>query len=196
MNAADNAVETLVARARTGDTAAFAALIGRFERTALAVAYAKLGDAAAAGDVVQEAFLKAWQNLASLANAASFPGWLAQIVRNLAMDQHRRRRETSALDSAGEVAANGPEPSAELAGQETARAVNAALRQLDATTREIVVLRYFDNLASREIAARVGLSPAAVDMRLSRARQELRSFLDPLGIAGDDTASPANRGEP
>ena len=53
----------LVLQARCGDTNAFAALIGLYERTALAVAYATLGDASSAGDVAQEAFFRAWQRL-------------------------------------------------------------------------------------------------------------------------------------
>jgi RNA polymerase sigma-70 factor (ECF subfamily) len=182
--AADNV--GLVERARKGDAAAFAALIARHERACLAIAYAKLRNPDAAGDVVQEAFLKAWQGIKTLGNAASFGAWLGQIVRNLATDLQRTKLRRGQVESLGtpadglaaDLAADeSGNPTAIAAGHETARLIEEALSKLDETTREIVTLRYFDGLASREIGAMVGMSPAAVDMRLSRARQELRAML-------------------
>lgn len=180
-------LESLVQRAQRGDAAAFAALIGRYERTALAIAYARLGDAEAAGDAVQEALLKAWQSLRTLDEPARFAGWLAQIVRNMATD-HQRRRQRQRADAGSVEPASLDTPPAELARQERRAAIDAALAALDEVARQIVTLRYFDNLPSREIAALVGLSPAAVDMRLSRARAELRTILDP------STDAPASGG--
>src|SRR5438046_10738641 len=84
------AVVDLVSRARRGDGASFAELIRRHERLALGVAYGVLHDAQLAGDVVQEAFLKAWRRLADLAQAASFAPWLCGIVRNLSRSEERR----------------------------------------------------------------------------------------------------------
>lgn len=166
----------LVKRAMAGDAGAFAGLIARHERACLAIAYAKLRDADAAGDVVQEGFLKAWRNLGSLGSPASFSGWLAQIVRNLASDLLRTKQRRG-TETVVEVADETNDPAEMAAESERARQIDAALAKLDETTREIVTLRYFDGLPSKEIAAVVGMSPAAVDMRLSRARQELREML-------------------
>ena len=58
--------------------------------------------------------------------------------------------------------------------------IAAALQQLDDLSRSAIVLRYYENLSSREIGQLIGLSPAAVDMRLMRARQQLKELL------GDD----------
>ena len=193
-DAAENV--SLVERARAGDASAFAALIARYERACLAIAYAKLRNPDAAGDIVQEAFLKAWQGIRNLGNAASFGAWLGQIVRNLATDQQRmklRRGTADGLSAEVELAAavatgDGSDPTEAVSGRETVGAVEAALGELDETTREIVTLRYFDGLPSREIGVIVGMSPAAVDMRLSRARQELRAklehVLDPFVASG------------
>jgi RNA polymerase sigma-70 factor, ECF subfamily len=184
---ADEAAENLrlVERARKGDASAFAALIARHERACLAIAYAKLRNPDVAGDVVQEAFLKAWQGIKTLGNAASFGAWLGQIVRNLATDLQRtklRRGQVESLGNSEGLAADlaadeSGNPTVIAAGHETARLIEAALGKLDEKSREIVTLRYFDGLASREIGAMIGMSPAAVDMRLSRARQELREML-------------------
>lgn len=171
--------EEQVARARGGDTGAFADLIRQHERTALAIAYASLGDAAAAGDVAQEAFLRAWQRLHELKEPARFSAWLARIVRNLAADQTRKRSfqqlaDDQQIQDAGTASAD---PAARLDRQELSDGIDAALATLDEVTRLAVVLRYYDGLPSKQIGELLELSPAAVDMRLSRARVELRERL-------------------
>jgi RNA polymerase sigma-70 factor (ECF subfamily) len=178
----DPEVQELVTRARQQDADAFAALIERYERSALAVAYAHLHDAHRAGDAVQEAFLRAWQELPRLQDPRRFGGWLLQIVRNAAIDLRRRIRPT--VPEFPELAAPGPSPARGSEQAETAATVQAALASLDEVTRTVVALRYYDGLSSREIGEALELSPAAVDMRLSRARSQLRTLLSPL--AGEE----------
>jgi RNA polymerase sigma factor (sigma-70 family) len=171
--------QELVLQARGGDPAAFASLIGLYERTALAVAYATVGDASSAGDVAQEAFLRAWQRLGELKEPARFGAWLTRIVRNLAADQIRRR-PFQQLESAEALEAIEPcraDPTADLDKAEVRGRIDEALATLDETTRTAVVLRYYDGLPSKRIGEMLNLSPAAVDMRLSRARAELREKL-------------------
>jgi len=184
----ERSLEELVTQARSGDAEAFAELIRRHERTALAIAYSSLGDAAAAGDVAQDAFLRAWQRLGELKEPARFSAWLARIVRNLAADQTRRRgwqtlASAEHLDDlaggAGSAApaSAGADPSADLDRDETRQRIDEALQTLDEVTRSAVVLRYYDGLPSKRIGELLDLSAAAVDMRLSRARSELRDKL-------------------
>jgi RNA polymerase sigma factor (sigma-70 family) len=174
----------LVARARIGDEAAFAELVRRFERTALAIAYAVVGESSTAGDVTQEAFLRAWQRLGELTDPARFGAWLARIVRNLATDHVRRRRSRElSHDQIGEVGtSDGPrlvvdDPLEQLNRAELRQRINGTLAELDELSRSAVVLRYFEGLASKEIGELLDLSAAAVDMRLSRARAELKKKL-------------------
>ena len=173
------AVVDLVSRARRGDGSAFEELIRRHERLALGVAYGVLHDAQLAGDVVQEAFLKAWRRLDDLAQAASFASWLCGIVRNLCVDQRRRRRVAvcGIEEARGEADCKAREPADEMGRREQGERIAAALESLDATTRSAVVLRYYENLSSREIGELLGLSSAAVDMRLMRGRQALKEKL-------------------
>jgi len=162
----------LVRRAqRAGETTeAFAALVEQFEKTALAVAYAACGDANQAADVVQEAFLRAWQRLRELQHERKFGPWLCTIVRNIATDSRRRRRATRDVqDVADETSA--------VEKFDQSDQIAWALRRLDELSRTIVVLRYYEDLSSIEIAELVGSTPAAVDMRLSRARRTLRDVL-------------------
>ncbi len=177
-------VQELVSRARNraaGDSDAadaFAALIERYERAALAVAHALLHDPDRAGDAVQDAFLRAWQELPKLQDAARFGGWLMQIVRNAAIDQRRRVKPTAS--EFPDLAAAVPDPSAATADRERDAQVKAALETLDETTRTAVMLRYYEGHSAKEIAELLDMSPPAVDMRLSRGRALLREKLADL----------------
>jgi RNA polymerase sigma factor (sigma-70 family) len=168
----DESSEDLVVRARNGDRTAFGALVRRFERMALAVAHAVVGNGAAAGDVAQEAFLRAWRRMGQLDKPETFGSWLAAIVRNIALDHCRRKRlEPGGLRIAGREA---HDPAAQMEAREQSRLVNAALAELDEVTRTAVTLRYFDGKSSKEIGELLGLSAAAVDMRISRGRAALK----------------------
>lgn len=169
----------LVLQAKRGDASAFAELIRRFERTALSVAYGCVSDASTAGDVTQEAFLRAWQRLGELKEPDRFGAWLTRIVRNLAAD-HIRRRPFQQVESMQVLEGLEPsriDPTADLDRAEMRHRIDEALHSLDDTTRCAVVMRYYDGLPSKRIGELLGLSPAAVDMRLSRARAELRDKL-------------------
>jgi RNA polymerase sigma-70 factor (ECF subfamily) len=179
-----DSTEALVLRAREKDADAFAKLIGRYERTALAVGYSVLGNGENASDVVQEAFLRAWQRMGELKEPARFATWICGIVRNLAIDQCRRdKHRTLAIDFGGANALAAcdqrcsPDPLHELSSREQQQIITKALDSLDEISRPIVVLRYYEGLSSKEIGQILNLSPQAVDMRLSRARQQLREML-------------------
>jgi RNA polymerase sigma factor (sigma-70 family) len=166
-------------QAKRGDAAAFAQLIGRYERTALAIAYGQLGCASSAGDVAQEAFLRAWQRLDELKEPARFGAWLTRIVRNLAAD-HIRRRPFQQVDNMEVLDGIEPvrlDPTADMDRAEMRSRIDEALDALDETTRSAVVLRYYEGMPSKRIGELLELSPAAVDMRLSRARAILREKL-------------------
>ena len=169
----------LVLQARGGDTTAFAELIRRYERTALSVAYGCVGDASTAGDVAQEAFLRAWRRLGELKEPDRFGAWLTRIVRNLAADHIRRRpfQQVENMEVLEGIEPSRSDPTADLDRAEMKHRIDQALHSLDETTRSAVVLRYYDGLPSKRIGELLGLSPAAVDMRLSRGRAELREKL-------------------
>jgi len=174
----DETIPELVRRAQRGDAAAFSRLIRRYERTALAVAYSQTGDGDLAGEAVQEAFLRAWQRIRSLKDPACFGPWLVQIVQRCAVDQRRQMERRRDADVPAEVAEQAADPVAELRQRELRERISAALAELDETSRTAVALRYYEGLSSREIGQLLELSPAAIDMRLSRARQQLREILE------------------
>jgi RNA polymerase sigma factor (sigma-70 family) len=180
----DGSPRQLVERARRGDEQAFSRLVALHQRSALAIAYAVLGDATAAGDVMQEAFVRAWQKLGDLEDPDRFGAWLGRIARNLAHDYVRRQpRDVVQLENQQPYLRLTSDPASQIDRSETRRTINAALAELDETTREAIALRYYENMSSKQIAEVLDLTPAAVDMRLSRGRAELRKKLASLVVA-------------
>ena len=116
-------------------------------------------------------------------------------MRNLAIDHLRRSRneprtgaaDAAALDVGRDARHPGqgycPDPADELARRERHDAIAAALQSLDDVSRSAVVLRYYDGLSSKQIGDLLDLAPAAVDMRLTRARRALRDRLGPAEVA-------------
>ena len=111
--------ETAVAAVRLGDTERYRELVERHQRSVYAVAWSRLGDAALAEDVTQEAFIRAYRRLWLLGDGTKFSGWVNTIARHVAINlglRHRReldKRERWALESVAEAAAVSPD---ELAG--------------------------------------------------------------------------------
>jgi RNA polymerase sigma factor (sigma-70 family) len=143
-----------------------------------------LSNSDAAADVVQESFLRAWQRVNELKEPARFGTWLCGIARNLAIDFGRRNKnlklagDSIAVESSALIDDRyGADPLDELSRKERHAMVARALQSLDDTMRPAVMLRYYDGLSSRDIGQLLELSPAAVDMRLSRARQQLKGLL-------------------
>lgn len=167
----------LVQRAASGDRDAFARLIGMHERQALAVAFATVGCAATAADVVQDAMLRAWQRLAELDEPQRFAPWLCRIVRNLAVDAIRRKPRADLVDAEQLSAVPATGGGDAIEQTELRQRINDSLAGLDDLTRLAVTLRYYEGLSSKQIGDLVELSPAAIDMRLSRARGVLREKL-------------------
>lgn len=186
----------LVERARRKDASAFAVLIRLYERVALSVAFGVLGDSAGAGDVVQEAFVRAWERLADLREPERFGTWLCGIVRNLAVDAVRRRKPTESIDASASPEADRwtHNPLDEIGRRERQAKVGAAIASLDEVSRPVVVLRYYEGLASKEIADLLEITPAAVDMRLSRARKQLKVLLGDWADEGNRTQTGSSRG--
>jgi RNA polymerase sigma factor (sigma-70 family) len=139
------------------------------------VAYAVLRDRARSEEVAQEAFLIAWQKMPALAEPPVLPGWLCGIARNLATNAARRRKE-SAMET--EPAAT-TTPLDDVLGREADAIARGALARLSDADREVVVLYYRNDSTLDEVAAVIGVSPAAVRKRLERARTRLR---DAVGV--------------
>ena len=151
--------------AATGDRAALGELYERYARMVHGILLSRV-PFADAEDLTHEVFLSAFGKLASLRTPEAFPGWLASIARNRAVEFHRSSR---ALDTAGR------EPAAR--DEHDGAFVMEAIRSLPEAYRETLVLRLVEGMSGPEIAAQTGLTPASVRVNLSRGMKMLRERL-------------------
>jgi RNA polymerase sigma-70 factor (ECF subfamily) len=160
----------LVARCLQGDTTAFETLVERYHRVLYTVAYRMLGNAEDARDATQEAFVKAYERLASFNPELRFFSWIYRIVTNECLNEIRARRVQVPVPPDLEAAGG---PALEFETGERRRRVQAALLTLTPEHREVVVLRHFAGLSYGEMALALGIPAKTVKSRLYSARQAL-----------------------
>ena len=172
----------LVARAKRGDHDAYESLLREHETLAFRVAYAIVGTAADAEEVVQDAFVKAYNALGRFRHGSQFRPWLLRIVANEARNRRRALgRRGHLLQRAADDAASGDparSPEAEVVDAERRHELFAAVARLKENDRVAVVARYFLGLTDDETAAALGVRRGAVKMRVFRALERLRAELE------------------
>jgi len=171
----------LLRKAKGGNLFAFEEIVRRYQRRAYAVAVRIVRRHDVADDVVQEAFLRAWQSLPSFDLARPFGPWIARISANLAINHVRspQAREQELPDGHGERPAPGGDPLHGVLEGEAQRVLEEALRSLPDEQRAVFVLRAAEELSYREIAEALGLQVGTVMSRLHRAREKLAVALGP-----------------
>jgi RNA polymerase sigma-70 factor (ECF subfamily) len=128
-------------------------------------------------DLVQETFLAAWTSRGRFRGQCKMSTWLARIAVNKCRSHHRWRRVRKLVRlTPGDATSNVAELGSNEA-QEDGEEVRSAVRRLPVKYREAVVLRYFEDTPIDEMAEVLNLSRAAVEKRLSRARQRLKEML-------------------
>ena len=188
IDARTRADEADVARARAGDTAAFAALVRRHQDRVFGFILRMLDARDEAMELTQDVFVKAWQALPGWRPEARFSTWLLQIARNAALDQLRRRRliQFAPLDDGMDVADTAPGPEARYASRQRQALLENALQQIAAEHREILLLREVEDLSYGELAAVLGIAEGTVKSRLARARAALLEHFRPHAGVNND----------
>lgn len=177
--------EQLVAEAQRGSIDAFNRLVRLHERQVYNVALRMVSQADAAEDVTQDTFLLAYRSLHQF-RGGLFRAWLLRIATNRCYDELRRRQRRPA-DSFEELAfeprpqwttlSRSEEPQEQAERLELARALQAALGQLQDDQRIVVILSDVQGYSYHEIAAITNVSLGTVKSRLSRGRGRLRDIL-------------------
>jgi RNA polymerase sigma-70 factor (ECF subfamily) len=169
----------LVLRCQTGDGAAFAELVERYQPRLRYYLRKMLAGTGAADDVYQEVWCDVFRALPRLANPGAFRAWLYRIARDRALRLLRRRRPPHRPLDEAEVAANGAADE-EFTAEDVVR-VHAALDELAPEHREAVVLRYVEGMSYEEIARVAGCQLGTVRSRLHYAKRALRRALERTG---------------
>ncbi len=133
------------------------------------LAYQKLGDHSASEDIVQDSFLRLAQyRQGSIGNVG---GLLHRIASNLIIDRvrFRKRKGEEALPEGGDIPGDDPSQETVLIDRERMEQVSAILERMPPMRREVFIMRRLHGMSSKEVAAALSISPAAVDTHVARA---------------------------
>lgn len=177
--------EEVVQRVLTGETELFEIIMRRYNQRLYRVARAVLRNDDDAEDVMQDAYVRAYEHLYQFAGKAAFATWLTRIALHEALARKKRRGRTDELDALQEVKgdsmpmlkSSSPGPEEETAQNQMRHLLEDAIQSLPESYRVVVVLREVEELDVAETAATLGVSEAVVKTRLHRAHAMLRRDL-------------------
>ena len=167
----------VVLRCQAGDEQAFASLLETFGERTLRYLRGLVGDDA--DDVQQEVWLTVYRSVSALSNPGAFRTWLFQTTRHRALDYLRRRKRERELleDVASEISVAEAAESEASFGALDETSLERALMAIPPPQREVVLLRYRDDLSYQEIAMIVGIPLGTVRTRLHHAKRRLEELL-------------------
>ncbi len=176
----------LVARAKTGDAAAFDELVRKYRARVYSLALHLTGEASDADDITQDAFLKAYHKLPEFEGRSEFFTWIYRITLHGALNakRDRKRRRTVPLDDPRLVAAlavdshGDPERAVQL--RDRYRALLEAFDQLSTLLQTTVVLTTLQGLSYREAAVVLDTNEGTIAWRIHEARRKMQMYLDRL----------------
>ena len=191
--------DALLKAFRSGDAAAFDALIGLYSAKLYKVAYALLGSRQDAEEVVQDTFLRAYRALRTFRGESSLETWLHRIALNLARNKYQWNHRRGSGLNVSLTASDGPdgesgteieqdvpdcrmEPDLVLEQNEIGTNIMKALNRLPDNLRETMLLRHVNDMPYEQIAQRLDCKVGTVKSRLSRGREMLRDYLAAAGI--------------
>jgi len=164
--------QLLVVRAQTGDEAAFAEIIARYQPRLAYFVRRLVGEVHAADDVLQNVWLQAYTRLGQLRDARALSVWLYRIARNAVRAALRRARGWEELTAEPPAPNDGIEPG-EFSAADAER-IHTALGRLHPEHRAVLVLRFVENMSYEQIADVVGCPVGTVRSRIHYAKQALR----------------------
>ena len=177
-----------IARLRKGDPDAITEVIGRYQHRLYRFLVRMVGDPATAEDLFQQTWIRLMEKIGSYDARRNFEAWLFAIARNLAIDHLRRRRAISLdeLDDSGQapmerLVAYDRDVLSQLLDFERGALLAAALRELPAIHREVLTLRFEEEMKLEQIAEVAGVPLATVKSRLHRALENLRTRIESVG---------------
>ncbi len=176
--------EEVVARVLAGETPLFEVLMRRYNQRLYRMSRMILRDDAEAEDVMQDAYVRAYEHLDQFAGKAAFSTWLTRIAIHEALARKRRRgrhEELDAMPMSGEsmpmMKSSAPSPETSTATAQTRELLEQAIESLPENYRSVVVMREVEEMSVAETAASLGVTEAVVKTRLHRAHAMLRKEL-------------------
>jgi RNA polymerase sigma-70 factor (ECF subfamily) len=177
--------ESVVKLVLKGDAELFEIIMRRHNQRLYRIARAVVRDDAEAEDVMQDAYVRAYENLAQFEGRASFSTWLCRITFYEALARVRRRKRVQELDGISKseretmpsLQCSAPSPEQEASNSEVRRLLEEEVEALPESYRTVFVLRDVEEINTAEVAEILNVTPENVKMRLHRARAVLRKKL-------------------
>ena len=183
-NSAELTDEEVVTRVLNGETALFEILMRRYNQRLYRVARSILRDDGEAEDVMQDAYVRAYQHLRQFAGRAKFSTWLTRIAVHEALARAHRGKRYDALEGLSAVqgeamkfASAAPSPEQEVATAQSHAILEEAILSLPESYRTVLMMRDIEELTTAEAAESLDITEQNVKVRLHRARALLRREL-------------------
>ncbi|HET7701009.1 MAG TPA: sigma-70 family RNA polymerase sigma factor [Candidatus Limnocylindria bacterium] len=171
-------VPDVIERARGGDRSAFAELYDAHCDAVYRYILYRVREPADAEDLTSEVFTRAFANIHRYKwQGKSFLAWLYTIARNAVTDRRRRQRPTVDLDNAYSLAEDGPTAHDRAVRGEQVDALRGAVKHLTTEQQEVLLLRFVENMSSRQVAKVLGKNEGAIRALQFRALGRLRKLL-------------------
>ncbi len=171
-------IPDVIQRARNGDVAAFGEIYDTHVDSVYRYLLYRVREPSDAEDLTSEVFTRAFANIHRYRwQGKSFLAWLYTIARNAVTDRRRRDRPTVELDNAYGLAAEGPTAHDRAVLGEEVDALRGAVKYLTGEQQEVLVLRFIENMSSREVATILGKNEGAIRALQFRALGRLRKIL-------------------
>lgn len=172
-------LKSIVQKAIQGDRDAFSEIYKLYYRKVFRYCKFNTNDDSLAQDICQESFVRAWKKIADF--EIDKPNWSIQaflftIARNLIIDRSRSKREFS-LEHYEHLATQ-EDLYAEFDRTSAIHTIRDALSKLDETEQQIIVLRYFEDMDSKEVANILGVKDGALRVRQHRAMEKLKIIME------------------
>ncbi len=179
--AGDTGIRTLVKKAKEGsDPDSFGRLYDEYVDQIFRYIYYKVGNFAEAQDLTGQTFLKAFENIYSYElRDVAFSSWLYRIAHNLVVDYFRResKRENVPIDEQPPAASTRGNPVETVMADMESERLYGAMRKLTHNQREVLVLKFIDNLSNGQVAEIMGISVGAVKSTQKRGLLSLNRIL-------------------
>jgi RNA polymerase sigma-70 factor, ECF subfamily len=181
--------QEIVDRVRAGDTALYEIIMRRYNQRLYRVTYAILRDGAEAEDVIQDAYVRAYQHLDQFAGYAPFSTWLTRIAVHEALRRLQLRKRSQQFEevehdeesfmsvSETTVPETSPDPEQRASNAELGQLLEQAVLDLPEQYRTVIMLRDVEELSTAETAAALDLTEQNVKVRLHRGRSMMRDRL-------------------
>jgi len=170
----------VVSRVLGGETALFEIIMRRYNQRLYRVAHSILRNDAEAEDVMQDAYVRAYQHLGQFEGRAKFSTWLTRIAVHEALARAHRRSRVQELDAEPSggymdpLISNTPDPEQQVSDHELVALLQTAVLALPTSYRSVLMLRDIEEMSTTETAQALDLTEENVKVRLHRARALLR----------------------